>query len=88
MASDACQAEYSQHGGSQSSTTGKSQARHYDRDESYVRRWLPELSVLPTGSIHTGGCPSLPMALELLVAWLFYNALFMLLGLIRFHATT
>lgn len=88
MASDACQADYSQHGGSQSSTTEESQARHYDRDESYVRRWLPELSVLPTGSIHTGGCPSLPMALELLVARLFYNALFMLLGLIRFHATT
>ena len=36
--------------------TEKSQARHYDRDESYVRRWLPELSALPTGSIHTGGC--------------------------------
>lgn len=31
------------------------QARHYDRDESYVRRWLPELSALPAGSIHTGG---------------------------------
>eukprot|EP00435_Cladocopium_sp_Y103_P009312 s4468_g2.t1 len=26
------------------------QARHYDRDESYVRRWLPELSALPAGS--------------------------------------
>jgi len=31
------------------------QARHYDRDESYVRRWLPEVSELPAGSIHTGG---------------------------------
>jgi len=31
------------------------QAQHYDRDESYVRRWLPELAGLPVGSIHTGG---------------------------------
>eukprot|EP00913_Durusdinium_trenchii_P003332 g3086.t1 len=31
------------------------QAQHYDRDESYVRRWLPELHGHPAGSIHTGG---------------------------------
>ena len=30
-------------------------AQHYDRDESYVRRWLPELHGHPAGSIHTGG---------------------------------
>jgi len=43
------------------------QARHYDRDESYVRRWLPEVSELPAGSIHTGGAVKgylLPVATE------------------------
>jgi len=28
------------------------QARQYDRDESYVRRWVPELRSVPVGSIH------------------------------------
>ncbi|CAJ1333729.1 unnamed protein product, partial [Effrenium voratum] len=30
------------------------QAQQYDRDESYVRRWVPELRALPMGSIHRG----------------------------------
>ena len=31
------------------------EAQHYDRDESYVRRWLPELKDVPRGAVHTGG---------------------------------
>ncbi|CAE7885234.1 cry-dash [Symbiodinium microadriaticum] len=44
------------------------QARQYDRDESYVRRWVPELRSVPVGSIHAqprgpSGYPS-PVAVE------------------------
>merc|ERR1712232_875570 len=28
------------------------QAKQYDRDESYVRRWLPELRIVPNGAAH------------------------------------
>jgi len=53
------------------------QALHYDKTEAYTRKWVPEVRMLPTGSLHhvdsliaamrtnsEGGYPQKPLAVE------------------------